>query len=333
VGVIILHGRNAVEIEERASGLVRDADPQGLNAARIEVDQAHLADINAAVSTPGFFGSTRVVVIRGVPGADKSSQIAWDDLESVLLGQPETTTTVLVSVQKIPANRKSLKTAKAQGWNVELYDLLYGRNLIAWVGQRAEQAGASLDAAAAQELLNRLYPTAWQREDRWNPQSLDMWLIATEVEKLAAGAANGQITGEDVGALVVDRAGVTAFRLNDETFEGRVSAALVELDNVLANGEVPERVIGQIGYQPAVLLAAGLVQRYGPDSVAEASGISAGQLKATVGRKTAWRNKRGLDQAVEALRRSEWLVKTGRTASSEAVLVPLVAEISEGFQQ
>jgi hypothetical protein len=102
---------------------------------------------------------------------------------------------------------------------------------------------------------------------------------------------------------------------------------------MIANGEAPERIIGQLGYQPLVLFASRLVQRYGPDTVAEAAGVSAGQLKATVSRKSAWRNRPGMSGATQALRRSEWLVKTGRSAAADAVVVPLVAEVAEGFER
>lgn len=333
MSVIVLHGRNAVDIEDRVAEIVAQNDPQTFNTSALSIESAELSEIGAAISTPGFFGSGRILVIRGVPGADKSPKIEWDDLEPLLSGQPDTTITILVSSVKIPANRKSLKTAKTRKWSVELHDLLFGRDLEAWVARRGQQAGAEFEPQAIRELLTRLYPTSWQREDRWNPQTIDMRLIATEVEKLAAGSADGTVTRRSVEQLVMDRSGVTAFKLNDETFEGRAAAALIELDNVLANGEAPERVIGQIGYQPTVLLAAGYVQRYGVDTVAEASGISAGQLKATIGRKSAWRNRRGLDNAAESLRRSEWLVKTGRSSSSESVLAPLVAEIAEGFSR
>ena len=333
MSVIVLHGRNTVDIDERITALLLQYDPQQLNSSTLHTETADASDIRAAVSTPGFFGTTRVVVVKGIPAVDRTARLEWSDLEDVLIAAPESTTVILVTNQKIPANRRVLKTAKSRQWSVELYDLLYGDQLVAWVGQRAELHGCAIDANASRELLGRLFPTVWQREDRWNPQSINMRLLATEVEKLAAGTVDGRIATDTVRALVADRSGVTAFKLNDETYEGRSAAALVELDKMLANGEAPERIIGQLGYQPLVLFASRLVQRYGPDTVAEAAGISAGQLKATVSRKSAWRNRPGTSGAAQALRRSEWLVKTGRSPAADAVIVPLVAEVAEGFER
>ncbi|MEZ4520031.1 MAG: hypothetical protein R3A46_00100 [Thermomicrobiales bacterium] len=331
MSVHVIHGRNAVDIEDRVAELLSSDDPQGLNTSTLSIESADISDVRAAVTTPGFFGAARMVLIQGIPGIDKSPRIEWDDLADCLRQQQPTTTTVLATYQKIPANRRILKAAKQEGWEVELHDLIFGPPLVQWVESRAGTFGAAIDQRASRELLDRLFPTAWQREDRWNPQSINMRQLATEIEKLAAGSANGTITQEMVAHLVADRSGVTAFKLNDETFEGKTAAALKELDNVLANGDAPERVVGQIGYQPLVLHAAGYVQRYGPDAVAEAAGVSSGQLKATVGRKSAWRNRPGLSRAIESLRHGEWLVKTGRARGTDAVLVPLVAEIAEGF--
>ncbi|CAN5593776.1 hypothetical protein BH23CHL2_BH23CHL2_35860 [soil metagenome] len=330
--VIVLHGRNTVDIDERISDLLHSLDPQRLNTTTLDIDSCDISDIRAAVSTPGFFGTSRVVLIRGIPAVDKSPRTEWKDLEDVLAEAPENATIVLATTLKTPANRRVLKVAKSNGWQVELHDLFYGQPLVQWVQRRTESYGGEIDAVASRDLLGRLFPTSWQREDRWNLQSINMRLLATEIEKLVSGASGGVVTAETIRRLTPDHSGVTAFKLNDETFEGRTAEALVELDNILATGEAPERVIGQIGYQPLVMYAAMHVQRYGPDSPAEAAGISAGQLKATISRKSAWKNRSGMTRAVEALRRSEWLVKTGRSPSSKDVLAPLVAEIADGFR-
>ena len=333
MSVLLLHGRNSVDIEDRIAAILRQDDPQGLNAVTLDLAVADISDVASALSTPGFFGARRTVIMYGIPGVDKTPQVEWSDLETALLGRAESTRAILVSFQRVPANRRSLKAAKNNQWTIDLHDLMYGNALVDWVRERAEKSGAMLDAQAARSLLDRLYPTSWQREDRWSNQTINLRMIATEVEKLAAGTSDGQITRESVLQLVADRTGVTAFKLNDETFEGRTDRALVELDNVLTDGEAPERVIGQLGYQQTVLNAARFVQRYGPDTVSDASGVSSGQLKATLSRKAAWRDEDGMTNAIAELRRAEWLVKAGRAGSADAVLTPVVANIAEGFRK
>ena len=332
MSVLLLHGRNSVDIDERISTILAQDDPQGLNSVVTNLSNADLSEVTSALTTPGFFGARRTVVLNGIPGVDKITQFDWGDLESILVGLSDSTLAILVSNMRVPANRRAVKAAKTHGWDIELHDLLYGNALIRWVGERAARSGVTMDRDASHSLLDRLYPTSWQREDRWSQHSVNMRLIATEIEKLAAGSRDDRITTELVRQLVADRSGVTAFKLNDEIFGGRTAQALAELDNVITDGEAPERVVGQLGYQQVVLNAAKFVQRYGPDTVSDASGVSAGQLKATLSRKAAWRNDVGLARAIEELRRAEWLVKTGRATSTEAVLTPLVAEISEGFR-
>ena len=331
--VFILHGRNAVDLADRVAGISTDVDPSGLSTSQIDIATTDEGEIRAAVSTPAFFGAGRYVEIRGIPGIDKPAQLQWESLVELLSELQPSTVVVLRTGQKIPGNRRILKDAVSNGWKVELFDLLYGSDLVSWVERRVSRTGHAIDRSAARQMLSRLFPGVWQREDRWTTQTIDMWLLATEIEKLTSGALNVEISESMIRDLIADRTGVTAFKLNDETFAGRVNAALTELDAVLAMGDAPERVIGQVGYQPAVLVAVGLVERYGVDAVSAAAGMSAGQLKATIARKTAWRHPEKVAAATESLRRAEWLVKTGRTPSTISALVPLVAEIASIFDE
>jgi DNA polymerase III delta subunit len=326
-----MHGQNAVDLEDRLSKLRGELDPQGLSTTRLDTEAANVDAVQAALATPPFFGSTRLMILDGLPGNDRSSGLAWDVLEPPLVKAPASSVIILTVPQKIPSNRRILKAACQHGWHVETFDVPYGPDLLRWVQQRAVRSGGLMSAEAARELLERTYPTAWQREDRWNPQPINTRLLATEVEKLTTARGGREVTPDLVQLLVVDRAGVTAFKLNDETFEGRPQAALVELDMVLSSGEAPERVLGQIGYQSLVMLAAGQLQAFGADAVSKATGISAGQLSATLGRKSGWRNRRALAFALEELRRAEWLVKTGRAQNTASVLAPAVGRIAAEF--
>jgi len=331
--ITILHGRNAVDIEDRVQAILDAADPQRFSTDVIDIEDATADAVRAAVTTPAFFGSARALHLRGVPGIDKALSLEWDELDAVLAEALPGCVVVLSTTQRIPSNRRILKSAAARDWTVESHDIPYGRDMERWVAARFERCGVGVDPRAVKMILDCLYPNAWQREDRWNPQTINMRLLATEIEKLAAAAAPGDVAVSHVEALTPDRSGVTAFKLNDDTYGGRPADALRELDNVLSSGEAPERVIGQVGYQPLVFLAARMVQRYGTDTVAEAAGVSVGQLKATIGRKSGWDNRDATAAATEELRRAEWLVKGGRAPNTGTVLVPAVAAISEKFRR
>jgi DNA polymerase III delta subunit len=156
-------------------------------------------------------------------------------------------------------------------------------------------------------------------------------LLATEIEKLVCGA-NDRIDAALVRALIADRSGYTAFKLADDVYEGRTEAALEELDNVLATGEPPERVLAQLARETTAQVAARQMDTFDTKLVAEAAEISAGQLGVIGRNKSAWRKPQVLAMAAEETRRAEWLVKTGRSPRVASVIVPLVATIAEMFR-
>jgi DNA polymerase III delta subunit len=231
----------------------------------------------------------------------------------------------------LPARSVFMKLASGADWTVEAYPAPRGRELVEWVSARAQRAGAMIDQAAAEDLLQRLFPNVWRQEGRYETLTIDMRLLATEVEKLAC-AADGAIESALVDELILDRSGYTPFKLADDVFEGRTEAALRELDQVLATGEPPERLLAQLARETTAQVAARQVDQFDTKQVADASEISAGQLGVIVQRKSAWRKAQALGLAAEETRRAEWLVKTGRSPRAESVIVPLVAALAETFR-
>ncbi len=331
--VTILHGPNAVDSDERGRELLSAADPAGISTSQIELVSVNLEDVRAILATPAFFGTGRALHARGVPGVDKGIEFDWESLEHELDRSAAGTTVVLSTGSRIPSNRRLLKSAKSRGWEIELFEIPYGRALETWLDSRFRGAGVEAEQQARREILDRLFPVVWKREDRWNPQTIDMRLLATEVDKLAAAAAPGAVTTAHVLALTPDRSGVTAFKLGDDTYEGRTANALSELDSVLASGEAPERVLGQMSHTPLVFMAAQQVDRFGPEVVSDVSGVSTGQINATIARKSGWRKSGAIVEACEELRQAEWQVKSGRARGSEAVIVPTVGAIAEAFRK
>lgn len=351
----LLYGANAVDLDDRSAAILAELDPSGIGISRLEAPVITADDLAASVNVPPFFGGARVVVLTGLfdvrratakrpaasdddaekaRGSSTSSRgINWDQAEAVILGAPETTVIVMRQDGEIRSNSRAIKQAKKLGWHIERFPLLYGRELVGWADERANSEGFAFVQNTVSGLLDRLFPGVWQAAPR-GPQELavNTRLLATEITKLACAAEDGEVGADAIAALVADRNGFTAFKLNDETYEGRTTPALVELDHVIAAGEAPEKVLGQLAQQAAAFNAAGLANKFGPDTVAGASGISAGQIGLTVSRKNGWRNRPAVRRAAESLRRGEWLVKTGRTRRTESVIVPIVGEIAEAFK-
>lgn len=332
--VYLLHGLNSVELDERVRKLQQDIDPAGMGGSALDLAASSLDQVKNACHAAPFFGGRRAVLLKnaGVAGKRNSGGIEMKDLIEVITGSPGSTSILLRFDETVATNAVVMKAAKQHKWRVESFPMPRGEDLARWVAERARIAGAGISRNAAVLLLSRLYPTSWRQESRFETTSLDARLIVTEVEKLAIAAGGGDIDEALVEELVADRSGYTAFRLNDLIYNGQTDHALVELEQVLASGDEPERVIAQFAGESAGLAAARALPEFDLASVAKASGISEGRLK-MLRQKPASRNETGLRNAAEKLRQAEWTVKTGRAPRGEAVIVATAAEVAEGFRR
>lgn len=336
--VYLLHGQNAVGLDERVRELRQAHDPTSMGASLLDASLATLDEITAACHSAPFFGAGRFVLITNT--GQTAAKVArrggpsfeWKELQAVLESTPDSSVVVLRSDETLPTSSVIMKTATRLGWSTEAFPMPRGEELARWVAERGHRAGVSISRAAATLLLNRLYPTSWRQETRFDSTRLDARLIVTEIEKLACAAADGEVSESLVAELVVDRSGFTAFKLNDLVYSGQSQAALAELEQVLSSGDEPERVIAQFASEAAGLNSARQLQEFDPASVAKSSGISEGRLR-VLRQKPAARDPEALTSAIERLRRAEWLVKTGRAARGEAVVVATAAEIAEDFRR
>ncbi len=333
----LLYGPNQVDLQERVEVICQENDPDGFSTTSIDLVNCQLSDIDEAVNASPFFGGTRIAILKNVALSKQSStggrgQVDWSSLLPYLEHAPSSTSIIVTMATMLQARSRPVAFAKKAQWIVEQFGIPRGSDLLAWVGERVSHQGATIDAGAARLLLTRLFPVSWEQEPRYQSDGVDLQLLATELDKLVTAASNNAISAEDVEALVYDRSGVTAFKLNDVMFSGKPEQALEELDNMLSSGDVPERVLAQIGREITVLQAARCSDEYGAAEIAVASDVSPGQISMTISRKSGWRKPDALVWSSEALRQAEWLVKTGRSPRTASVIVPLVAGISSRFR-
>lgn len=336
--VYLLYGQNSVALDDRVHELRKELDAGGLGAVALDLLTATYDEIATACHSAPFFGAGRIVILSNVSimsgkGPRRTSnQVEWSELERLITTTPETTTLVLRADENLASSSVIVKAAKKLGWQVETFPVPRGEELARWVAERGQREGVSFSKGAAILMLSRLYPTSWRQESRFDTTVIDTRLIATEVEKLACATDDGRVDEELVRTLVADRSGVTAFRLNDLTYSGQTGPALQELEQVLASGDEPERIIAQLASEAVGLQASSRVGDFDSASVSKVSGISEGRLR-MLRQKPVASNDRAIRAIAERLRRAEWLVKTGRTSRTASVIVPVVGTVAEEVQR
>lgn len=337
--IYVLHGQNAVMLDERIAQLKRECDPSGLGSTSLDVSSSSIDAIASVCQSAPFFGAGRLVILSHVTTASgrggkrgSDAAVTWKELLPIIEATPPTTTIAVRADENLPASSVILKAAASHGWTVEALPMPRGDGLLHWVAERGMVAGVTIGKQAAMLLLSRLYPTSWRQESRFDYTTLDVHLIATEIDKLACAAIDGVVDESVVRSLVADRSGYTAFKLNDLVYNGQSGPALKELEQVLSSGGEPERVLAQFASEAAGLEAARNVGDFDPGSVSKVSGISEGRLR-MLRQKAASRDRDALAEGVERLRRAEWLVKTGRSARGEAVIVSTAADVAETFRR
>jgi DNA polymerase III delta subunit len=338
VHVYLMHGQNEVDLDERVEDIRRDLDPNSLASSVLDLTNTPLDEIRNACHSAPFFGSGRTVILRNVAATSSRSPRRsagapdWNDLLEVVLNSPDSSSIVLRADESLASTSVFVKSAKQHGWTIESFPVPRGDELARWVAERARATGVNIARNAATMLLSRLYPTSWRQESRFDSILLDTRLIATEIEKLACAASDGAIDQRTVEELVADRSGYTAFKLNDLIYSGQSEVALSELEQVLSSGEEPERVLAQVASEAAGLTAAGMIPDFDLPAVSRSAGMSEGRLRMLT-RKPVSQDTLALKLVSERLRRAEWLVKTGRSPRSEAVIVATTAEVSEAVRR
>lgn len=249
-------------------------EERDLNLDVLDADETPVQEIVTRCETLPFFGSRRAVVVRRAEDLHAADQ---DALAAYLeRGAPPS---LLIIVAEKLDRRRHLFTVLQRTARIIPCDPLDAGALPGWIRARADEAGKTISAEAAQTLV--VLVGGALRE------------LASEIEKLVSYVgARRNITGEDVRAVASHIAEATVFELMDALGHRRADQALRLLQTVLAE-EAPVKVLFMLGDQIRMLLKTkALLERYaGPgrrlpqDAIREALGTRAflfGRYKAQV---------------------------------------------------
>ena len=247
--ISVILGPDASLVREYTRARALKADPTGQETTRLDGKAVSLNDVLMAAASIGFFSTGRTVIVddliaRHAKTGTKSIPPEW---ETLLKGVPSATSLILAdpSVLAVPAALKKMLPADAE---VVQGDPPRGRDLLAWIVDRARSTGGKIDQQTARLLASTLFPGGWERKGN-NPafdRPPDMELLGNEVDKLVIAAHPDSVSDREIKDLVSAGEQDQVFTFIDAASSGQIGRAVVELDRLLAAGEDPHKIWSQL---------------------------------------------------------------------------------------
>jgi len=220
-------------------GLVLGEDEGDFSFTRFEGGGAVLRDVLEELSTLAMFGGKRMVA---VDDADEFVTRYRGELEDYV-ARPYSSSVLVLEVKSWPSNTRLAKAVAADGLSIDC-NAPVGPALTRWLDAWAQQAHRTQISAAAAEMLVEIVGP-------------ELGLLDQELAKLALVVDKGQkITPEMVRRSVGGWRAKTTWEMLDAALDGLVAEAMVQLDRLLAAGEQPVGLLGQISASLRRLAAA-----------------------------------------------------------------------------
>jgi DNA polymerase-3 subunit delta len=237
----ILHGRDDFSRREELGRIKASLDQDGMLATNTDVldgREVTLEHLTAVCGTVPFLGSHRLVVVEGLLGRFEPSDRPrhgggarprrgpspdlerWLTLAEAVQTLPDSTTLVFLD-DELSAGNPLFGALRPHAEVGEFRELKPGA-VLQWIMVRAQDQGVDISPTAA-KLLAELVGNK-------------LWVLAGELDKLAAYAQGRRIEGADVKALVSAAREVNVFAMVDAVVERRAPAALRLLRQQVAEG-------------------------------------------------------------------------------------------------
>jgi len=288
----ILHGRDDFSRREELGRIKASLDPDGMLATNTDVldgREVTLEQLTAICGTVPFLGSHRLVVVEGLLGRfeppDRPRRGSarprrgpgpelerWRTLAECVQGLPASTTLVFLDDELSAGN--PLFDALQPHAQVIKFRLLKPGEVLQWVLDRAQRQGVDISPTAA-KLLAELVGDK-------------LWILANELDKLAAYAYGRRIEEADVKALVSEARDVNVFAMVDAIVEKRPAVALRLLRRQIDDGRDAGYLLAMITRQYRLIIQAKELSQ---------SGITTQEIGQRLGIGSEFVLQRVLDQA------------------------------------
>jgi DNA polymerase-3 subunit delta len=178
--------------------------------------------------------------VEGLLDRVQKSAGAWLALKDFVGVMPGTTVLALIDgqIKKDNPLRRELSPLAS----VKEFPLLRGAELRAWIGRRVANEGGTISAQAVRMLAGLVGD--------------NLWVMASEIEKLGLYASGRRIEEEDVMKVVSSAREASVFTMVDALIEGRASTAARLLHQLLEEGATAPYLLVMITRQLRLLLQA-----------------------------------------------------------------------------
>ncbi|MGQ9573243.1 MAG: DNA polymerase III subunit delta [Dehalococcoidia bacterium] len=256
----VLYGSDDFSQREELARIKGELDSDGMLSSSTDVldgREVSPEQLMAICDTIPFLSAHRLVVVEGLlkrfdpperprrgarPARGPSAEALerWLALAEHAQRMPATTTLILVD-EELSAKNPLLQALSPVG-QVREFRLLRPGAVLQWILERAQSRAIDISPAAARLLADLI--------------GNNLWLLASELEKLAAYAQGRRIEGSDVRALVSEARQVNIFALVDAVVEKRAAVALRLLRQLTAAGAAGGYLLSMVTRQYRLIIQA-----------------------------------------------------------------------------
>ncbi len=248
--IIFLYGADTFRarrlLQEMKAKFIKDVDSEANSLGLVDGQTATTQEISEKINTGSLFVKKRLIVVENIFKNKKAK--TFPELLDYLKKLPPEDDNVIIFIDEeldsrerpLKAEAKKLFAFLSRQKYVQEFKLLSGAQLLAFIKKEAAAYGKSVGVNAASQLINL--------------SNGDLWLIASELKKLAFFVSGQTISEGDVRELCNGQANEDIFALTDAWGNKNKALAIKLLEEQYAAGLSDEYIISMLVRQTKILL-------------------------------------------------------------------------------
>ena len=233
------------ELERIKDGL-GDRESLASNTTTFEGKQVSLNQLMDACIALPFLGSHRLIIVEGLLARFDGDRLElkkgkggeWGEFEKQVGGMPPSTVLILIDGQIKKGNALLKRLAPLA--SVKEFPLLKGAALGEWILGRVKEGQGTISPEAVRMLASLV--------------GENLWVLASEIEKLLLYTAGRRIDEGDVKTVVSYAREANVFTMVDALIEGRAARAAPLLHQLLQEGDTAPYLLVMITRQLRLLV-------------------------------------------------------------------------------